>query len=185
MTNLFRLSMHLKRTQLWYFELLPRTKLPFNWDKPRNSSFIKIQKNQRDTCTKKPSSYVALSHKDWELPIHEIDFYRSPSIGACNYPIFLYGVFTDRSIFSLHLSRIQIPTGTSVTNCNHKHGLMLTCRHVHVRLHCFILPKLAHVDWNWPISREIYLKIDWSVKCRCIGILWELQAPSNGSWFLR
>ena len=26
------------------------------------------------------------------------------------------------------------------------------------------LPKCAHVDWNWPISREKYLKIDWSVK---------------------
>ena len=25
-------------------------------------------------------------------------------------------------------------------------------------------PKRAHVDWNWPISRERYLKIDWSVK---------------------
>ena len=38
------------------------------------------------------------------------------------------------------------------------------------------LPKHAHVDcgWNWPISREKYLK------CRCIGLLWELQAPSNG-----
>ena len=40
-----------------------------------------------------------------------------------------HGVFTDRSTFSLNLSRIQIPTGTSLTNCNHKHGLMLTCRH--------------------------------------------------------
>ena len=29
---------------------------------------------------------------------------------------------------SLNLSRIQIPTGTSVTNCNHKHGPMSTCR---------------------------------------------------------
>ena len=24
--------------------------------------------------------------------------------------------------------------------------------------------KRAHVDWNWPISREKYLKIGWSVK---------------------
>ena len=29
--------------------------------------------------------------------------------------------------------------------------------------------KPAHVDWNWHISREKYLKIDW-----------ELQAPSDG-----
>ena len=26
------------------------------------------------------------------------------------------------------------------------------------------LPKRAHVDWNWPISREKYLKMEWSVK---------------------
>ena len=44
-------------------------------------------------------------------------------------PYFCHGVFTDRSIFSLKLSRIQIPKGTSVTNCNHTHGLMSTCRH--------------------------------------------------------
>ena len=25
-------------------------------------------------------------------------------------------------------------------------------------------PKSAHADWNWPISREKHLKIDWSVK---------------------
>ena len=33
------------------------------------------------------------------------------------------------------------------------------------------LPKHAYLDWNWPISREKYPKI---------GVLWELQAPSNG-----
>ena len=26
------------------------------------------------------------------------------------------------------------------------------------------LPKCAHVDWNWHISREKYLKIDWFIK---------------------
>ena len=50
-----------------------------------------------------------------------------------------HGVFTDRSIFSLNLSRIQISTETSVTNCNRNNGLILTCRHVHVRPHCFML----------------------------------------------
>ena len=33
--------------------------------------------------------------------------------------------------------------------------------------HCFILTEACpsyHVDWNWPISPEKYLKIDWSVK---------------------
>ena len=55
-----------------------------------------------------------------------------------------------------------------MTNCNHKHGLMLTCRHDVDKFTrggiVLSLPKDAHVDWNWPISREKYLKIDWSVK---------------------
>ena len=42
------------------------------------------------------------------------------------------------------------------------------------------LPKRAHVDWNWPISREKYLKRVRSVKCRCICLLSQLQAPSDG-----
>ena len=42
------------------------------------------------------------------------------------------------------------------------------------------LPKRAHVDLNWPFSREKYLKIDWSQKCRCTGLLRELQAPGTG-----
>ena len=95
------------------------------------------------------------------------------SAGAHHYkpgtaPYSRHGVFTDRSIFSFNSSRIQIPTGTPVTNCNHKHGLMSTCRNDvdmftwgHIVLSS---PKRAHVDWNWPISQEKYLKIDWSVK---------------------
>ena len=39
-----------------------------------------------------------------------------------------HAVFTDRSIFSLNLSRIQIRRGASEANdCNHKPGLMSTC----------------------------------------------------------
>ena len=77
-------------------------------------------------------------------------------------PYSCHGVFTDWSIFSLNLSGIQIPTGTPVTNCNHKHGLTLTCRH-HVGIFSWDLivlcsPKRAYVDWNWPISRVKYLK---------------------------
>ena len=52
---------------------------------------------------------------------------RSLSAGACKYPIFLSGRFHRPIYFSLNLSRIQIPMGTSVTNCNHEHGLMSTC----------------------------------------------------------
>ena len=32
------------------------------------------------------------------------------------------------------------------------------------RTNALSLSKRAHVDWNWPISREKYLKVDWSVK---------------------
>ena len=46
-----------------------------------------------------------------------------------NYPYSCHGVYSDQSIYSLNLSRIQVPTGTSVTNCSHKHGLLLTCQH--------------------------------------------------------
>ena len=45
---------------------------------------------------------------------------------------------------------------------------MLTCRHdvdmFTLGLIVLSLSKRAHEDWNWPISREKYLKIDWSVK---------------------
>ena len=36
----------------------------------------------------------------------------------------------------------------------------------------------AHVDWNWPISREKDLKIDWSVKM----LLHLLIMGVAGSW---
>ena len=96
------------------------------------------------------------------LPWWSLLCVRSPSPGACNYPIFQSRRF-HRPIY-LNLSRIQIPTGTSVTNCNYKHGLMLTCRHLPVDRHdvdmftwrCIVLslPKRIDVDWNWPISRK-------------------------------
>ena len=64
-----------------------------------------------------------------------------------------HGVFTDRSIFSLNLSRFQIPTGTPITNCNHKHGLMLTCSRKAALF--YPVQKRAHVDWNWPFRGKI------------------------------
>ena len=85
--------------------------------------------------------------------------FRSPSLGASNYPIFVYGVFTDRSIFSLHLSRVQIPTGISVTNCNNKHGLMSRCGDdVDMFTWGRIVSssqKRAHVDWNCLVRGKI------------------------------
>ena len=63
---------------------------------------------------------------------------------------------------------LLIPTGTSGTNCNHKHGVMLTCRHDVDMFTCgrivSSLPKRTHVDWNCPISCEKYQKIEWSLK---------------------
>ena len=64
---------------------------------------------------------------------------RSPTLKASSYPIFLSQRFHRPICFQVDSARIQIPTGTSVTTCNHKYGLILTCRHVHVRLHRFIL----------------------------------------------
>ena len=73
--------------------------------------------------------------KSWNLsknyPSHHAIHYKpgahqqKPAIT----PYSCHGVFTDRSIFSLNLSRIQIPTGTSVTNCNQ-------CWHVDVMSTC-------------------------------------------------
>ena len=68
-----------------------------------------------------------------------------------------------------------------MTNCNHKHGPTLTCRHVHVRPHCFILTEACSCRVELAYFAEKYLKLDWSVKMplHCVGLLWELQAPSN------
>ena len=57
-----------------------------------------------------------------------------------------------------------------MTNCNQLQARinvnfdMSTCGRF-----VLFLPKCAHVDLNWPISLEKYLKIDWSVNARCIG----------------
>ena len=66
-----------------------------------------------------------------------------------------------------------------MTNCNHR--LMLTCQHVHMRPHCLSLAKRVHVDWNWPISREKYLNIDWSVKMSLHWFIIKAAGPGNGS----
>ena len=72
------------------------------------------QNSHRDPCS---SVQPSCTDSVWwcTFPWHICT--RSPSLGASNYP----GVFTDLSIFSLNLPRIQTPTGTTVTN--HKRGL--------------------------------------------------------------
>ena len=37
--------------------------------------------------------------------------------------------FSQTDLFLAEFISHSGPTGTSVTNCNHKHGLMLTCSH--------------------------------------------------------
>ena len=56
-----------------------------------------------------------------------------------------------------------------MTNCNHKHGIMLACRHdvdiiIHVRPHCFILSEACSCRLEMAYFMRKYLKIDWSVK---------------------
>ena len=111
-----------------------RVLVPFKsgWQaKSDNKCLLRI-KTGRKTCTASTS----------RCPIQSLwtgAYHQEPATT----PYSCHVVLTDRSMFSLNLSLIQIPTRTSVTNCNHKHGLMLTCtkwcRHVQVRPHCFIL----------------------------------------------
>ena len=49
-----------------------------------------------------------------------------------------------------------------------------------MRPHCFTLTEEFSLDWNWPISREKYLKIDWSVKMALHRLIMGVQAPSDG-----
>ena len=78
--------------------------------------------------------YFELFHKETQSLLLTRSEIVYPSPGAhhlepATTPYSCHGVVADRSIFSLDLSWIQIPKGTSVTNCNHKHGLMSTCSH--------------------------------------------------------
>ena len=48
------------------------------------------------------------------------------------------------------------------------------------------LPKRAHVDYNWPISREKYLKIDWSVQnAVALGYCGSCRLLVMSSWLER
>ena len=91
--------------------------------------------------------------------------------------LFLVWIYPDP-----HKSNL-IPTGTSVTiaamsTCRHQ------CRYVHVMPHCFILTESCscRLELEYLIRGKKYLKIDWSVKMplHYYGLLWELQAPSDG-----
>ena len=115
---------------------------------------------------------------------------QSVSTGAHHWelataPHSCHGVFTDRSIFSLNLSQFQNPAGTSVTNYNHEHGLMLTCSReaalftlteactCRLKLGCFAGKK--------------YLKIDCSVKMSLqwliIGVAGSYKWAPGRRWY--
>ena len=92
---------------------------------------------------------------------------RSSSLGAYNYypillsrrfhrPIYFYFEFISNSDPHGNLSnqlQSQARNNVDVSTCSREAALFY--RHRSVR---------ARVDWNWPISRERYVKIDWSVK---------------------
>ena len=93
---------------------------------------------------------------------------RSSSRGACNYPIFLLRRF-HRPIYFLfefisnsdshrNLSdQLQSQARTYV-------DMSTWCRHVHVRLHCFILTEACSCTLELAYFAGKKLKIDWSVK---------------------
>ena len=84
---------------------------------------------------------------------------RSPSPGACSYlislsrrfhrPIYFWFKFISSSDPRRNLSdQLQSQARTNV-------DMSTLCRRIHVRPHIVLsLPKRAHVDWNWPLSRE-------------------------------
>ena len=105
------------------------------------------------------------------MQVSIIGLVRSPSLRACNYPILLLQLFhitvtafSQTGLFSVWIYLEFRSLGIAVTNCNHKHGLLLTCWHDVDKFTwdpiVLSLLKRAHVDWNWSISREIYLKIN-------------------------
>ena len=68
---------------------------------------------------------------------------------------------------------------------NLKHGLMLTRRHVHVRPHSFILIEACSCGLELAYFAVKISKTTGLEKCRCIGLLWELQSPGMGSSIYR
>ena len=91
-----------------------------------------------------------------------------------------HGVFADRSIFSLNLSGIQIPTAHQGLLA--RAGMSTWCQHVHVRSYCFIqgfgfiLTEACSCGLELAyLEEKKFLKIDWFVKM----LLHWLQALSN------
>ena len=102
-----------------------------------DTDFTRPEQIQQSTDRQTDAKFIPISNFGFEFWVDTGARHQEPATT----PHSCHGVFTNRSIFSLNLSRIQIPTGTSATNCNHKHGLILVCRHVHVRPNCFIITK--------------------------------------------
>ena len=86
----------------------------------------------------------------------------SQSIGTCNYPIFLSGSFHRPIYFQFEFISNSDPhrnlSDQLQSQAQTDLDMSTFCRHVHAR------PRRAHVHQNWAISREKYIKIDWSVK---------------------
>ena len=113
--------------------------------------------------------YCRHSSDKWEVNVMTTGAYHLEPETA---PYSCHGVFTDRSvIYSLNLSRIQMIRSPQERQWPIAIIRTDQCQHVDMMSNMFTwgrillsLPRRAHVDWNWPISRVKYLKIDWSVK---------------------
>ena len=111
---------------------------------------------------------------------------RSPSLGAyhlehaCNYPIFLSHVFTDRSIFSLNLPWFQIPAGASLTNYTLGRKLDLNWRnHITGRLKIYgpCAKRAGHKSKGKNEDRELTVRTE---KTRLVRYLLYLYCVSEG-----
>ena len=103
----------------------------------------------------------------WSMfSLNEIKSWQEPITRSLQLPHIAVVAFSQTDLFLvwIYLEFSMTSTGTSMSNCNLKHGRLSTyCRHVHVH-QLFFLPLACHVDWDWLISREKSLKIDWPVK---------------------
>ena len=86
---------------------------------------------------------------------------RSPTLGACTHPIFLSLRFHRRIYFQFEFISSSYPHRNLSDQLQSQARTKFDMSRGRIVLS---LAHRAHVDWNWPISREKYLKIDWSAK---------------------
>ena len=97
-----------------------------------------------------------LLYQDIATSSFELKHAMSPSLGACKYPI-----FTSRRFHRLIYLFEFISNSDPYRNLSDQLQSQARTNVEMSTRGCIVLslPKRAHVDWNWPISREIYLKL--------------------------